>query len=134
MAGKRKLKMTKKCIAARRCYRARKAGVPARRKRGGNLGSKYRSYFKPYTKIRPRKRRDPNIAKRVNAAKRVVQQAAAKRLNKGAGLRRKRKGRGRGRRRGRGRGRARGAGFWEDVGHTFETIGQTALSILPMIL
>ena len=33
MAGKRKLKMTKKCIAARRCYRARKAGVPARRKR-----------------------------------------------------------------------------------------------------
>ena len=119
--------MTKKCIAARRRYKAKKAGVPTRRKRkGGNLG--YRSYFQPYTKIRARKRRDPNIAKRVNAAKRVIQQAAAKRLNKGAGLRRKRKGRGRG------RGRARGAGFWEDVGHTFETIGQTALSILPMIL
>ena len=125
MAGKRKLKMTKKCIAARRCYRARKAGVPARRKRGGNLGSKYRSYFKPYTKIRARKRRDPNIAKRVNAAKRVIQQAAAKKIQQGAGLRKKRRRKRKG---------PKGAGFWEDVGHTFETIGTTALSILPMLL
>ena len=133
MAGKRKLKMTKKCIAARRCYRARKAGVPARRKRGGNLGSKYRSYFKPYTKIRARKRPDPNIAKRVNAAKRVIQQAAAKRVNKGAGLRRKRKGRGRGRGRRRGRGRGRGAGFLQDLGKSFEWVGNAALTALPFV-
>ena len=124
MAGKRKLKMTKKCIAARRCYRARKAGVPARRKRKGGYIP-----FQPYTKIRARKRRDPNIAKRVNAAKRVIQQAAAKRLNKGAGLRRKRKGRGRGR----GRGRARGAGFFQDLGKSFEWVGNAALTALPFV-
>ena len=46
--AKRKLKMTKKCIAARRRYRAKRAGVPARRKnvrpkrgRGAGVGGTY---------------------------------------------------------------------------------------------
>ena len=46
--AKRKLKMTKKAIAARRRYRAKRAGVPARRKnvrpkrgRGGGVGGTY---------------------------------------------------------------------------------------------
>ena len=108
MAGKRKLKMTKKCIAARRCYRARKAGVPARRKR--KKGSGFTGFHGAFGN--PKKRG-----------------AATKRVNKGSGLRRKRKGRGRGR----GRGRARGAGFLQDLGKSFEWVGNAALTALPFV-
>ena len=38
--AKKKLKMTKKCIAARRRYRAKKAGVPARRRGAGGYALK----------------------------------------------------------------------------------------------
>ena len=103
MARKRKLKMTKKCIAARRCYRARKRGVPARKKKGaGGFNEAF---------------------KRLGINTRVLKNRVKPRKS-GAGLRKKRRGRGKG---------AKGAGFWEDVGHTFEKIGQTAMQALPMI-
>ena len=72
--ARRRLKMTKKCIAARRRYKAKKAGVPTRRR-------------------------------------------------KPTGTRRRR-------RRGKG---PKGAGFWEDIGHGFEQIGQVALQVLPFV-
>ena len=100
MAGKRKLKMTKKCIAARRCYRARKAGVPARRKRK----KKGSGLYEMTHVLKGPQRRKPR---------------------RGAGLRRKRKGRG--------RGRARGAGFFQDLGKSFEWVGNAALTALPFI-
>ena len=104
MARKRKLKMTKKCIAARRCYRARKRGVPARKKRGAGF---------------------TDVFERLGINTRVVKNRVRPKKS-GAGLRKRKKTR-------RGAKGAKGAGFWEDVGHTFETIGQTALQALPMI-
>ncbi len=44
----------------------------------------------------------------------------------GSGLRKKRRGRGRGR-------GPRGAGFWEDLGKSFEWVGNAALTALPFI-
>ena len=133
--AKKKLKMTKKCIAARRRYRAKKAGVPARRKRRGAGG--WGGLYKQLKKGQPSKpRRKPRMTP-FGSENRILTS-----LNSGvgAGFRKKRKrGRkGRGRGRGRGRGASKrgpeGAGFWDDLGHTMTTIGQTALSILPMIL
>ena len=49
----------------------------------------------------------------------------------GAGLRRKRRGRGRGR--GRRRKGPQGAGFFEDLGKSFEWVGNAALTALPFI-
>ena len=125
--AKKKLKMTKKCIAARRRYRAKKAGVPTgtrkavRRKRPTGTrrrghGTRGSGFFKNYGLDNP-------ILTSFNSGV-------------GAGFRKKRR---RGRKgRGRGRGASKrgpeGAGFWEDLGHTMTTIGQTALSILPMLL
>ena len=146
----RKLKMTKKCIAARKRYRAKNGGVPARRKnrkRGaGTLGEwfargrvtkgpimtglrgppkrKYGLGIKHKYVIQGKKRYP--LKRRISPGKYNLMTGKM-----GSGLRRKRKRRGRGRGRGRG---AKGAGFWEDLGHTMETIGTTALSILPMIL
>ena len=48
----------------------------------------------------------------------------------GSGLRKKRRRKGRGRGRGRG---PRGAGFWEDLGKSFEWVGNAALTALPFI-
>lgn len=99
--------MTKKCIAARKCYKARKAGVPARRKRRG-AGTFGDMMYKANHTIRRKPR--------------------------GSGLRKKRTRRGRGRGRGRkGRGRGRGAGFLEDLGKSFEWVGNAALTALPFI-
>ena len=134
MARKRKLKMTKKCIAARRCYRARKRGVPARKKRGAGftdvferLGINTRVVK---NRVRPKKsgagfKRPRTYARSSSSypSRSRGSSALGKAFGlKGSGLRKKRRGRG-----------AKGAGFWEDVGHTFETIGQTALQALPMI-
>ncbi|MDE0744731.1 MAG: hypothetical protein OSB66_03270 [SAR202 cluster bacterium] len=88
--------MTKKCVAARRRYKAKKAAAPKKRRGAGTFGNMM------YKANHTLKRRKP----------------------RGAGLRRKRRRKGKG----------RGAGFWEDVGHTFEQIGTVALSILPMVL
>ena len=108
----RKLKMTKKCIAARRRYRAKKTGARGAgtlRKRPADdfgLGIKHR-YVTQGKKRRPLKRRAMSV---------------------GSGLRKRR------RRRGRGRGRGpRGAGFWEDLGKSFEWVGDAALTVLPFI-
>lgn len=105
----RKLKMTKKCIAARRRYRAKKRGAGNLRKRPADdfgLGIKHR-YVTQGKKRRPLKRRAMSV---------------------GSGLRKRR------RRRGRGRGRGpRGAGFWEDLGKSFEWVGDAALTVLPFI-
>ena len=149
----RKLKMTKKCIAARKRYRAKKAGVPARRKRkkrGGSviydlLGGKQlkkRSYKGSFGEWSARgnvskggfmqggrefksqlKRKSVIAGKKRYPLKRRVKPA-------GAGLRRKRKRRGRGRGRGRG---AKGAGFFEDLGKSFEWVGNAVLTALPFV-
>ena len=142
MARKRKLKMTKKCIAARRCYRARKRGVPARKKR--KKGAGFTDVFERLgintrvlkNRVRPKKsgsgfKRPRTYARSSSSypSRSRGSSALGKAFGlKGSGLRKKRRGRGRGRGRG-----AKGAGFWEDVGHTFEKIGQTALQALPMI-
>lgn len=93
--------MTKKAIAARRRYRAKKAGVPTRRRKptGTRKRRKGRGFIMDSGLFGPMPLKGAGLRKR----------------------RRKRKG-------------PKGAGFWEDVGHTFETIGTTALSILPMLL
>ena len=108
--------MTKKCIAARRRYKAKKGGVPARRKRRGaglskddfGLGIQHR-YVTQGKKRRPLKRRAMSV---------------------GSGLKRRVR-----RRRGRGRGRGgpHGAGFFEDLGASFRWVGEAALTALPFI-
>ena len=134
--------MTKKCIAARKRYRAKKDGVPARRKRkkrGGSVISdllggkqlKKRSYKGSFGEWSargnvskgPPKRKSVIAGKKRYPLKRRVKPA-------GAGLRRKRKRRGRGRGRGRG---AKGAGFLEDLGKSFEWVGNAALTAFPVI-
>ena len=112
--ARRKLKMTKKAIASRRRYRAKKAatvGRPTRRRKakGGNfLGKAGR---KVPMKKRPKGKGFSNKFKGINKGTRWEGQY-------GKGLKRKPK----------------GAGFWEDVGGFFEDVGRTALQILPMIL
>ena len=133
--AKKKLKMTKKCIAARRRYRAKKAGVPARRKR---RGAGWGGLYKQLKKDQPSKpRRKPRMTPLTKMFDFGVDNRVFASLNSkmvagvGAGFRkRRRKGRGRGR----GRGRARGAGFWDDVGQTLINVGQTALQVLPLML
>ena len=152
----RKLKMTKKCIAARRRYRAKKAGAPTRRKRptgtrkrrkkgsglswadlgahvmksqpkrSFGLGIKHR-YVIQGKKRRPLKKRAKSTMR--DYTRRISPGKYNLRTGKmGAGLRRKRRGRGRGRGRG-----PRGAGFWEDLGKSFEWVGNAALTALPFI-
>ena len=127
--AKKKLKMTKKCIAARKRYRARKAGVPTgtrkvvRRKRA--TGTRRRGHGKP--SHYPRRRgagwmKDYGLDNPIFAGV-------------GAGFSKKRrKGKGRGRGRGKGARFPKGAGFWDDVGQTLINVGQTALQVLPLML
>ena len=135
--------MTKTCIAARRRYRAKKAGVPTgtrktvrrkrptgtrRRRRGAGWGGVYKQLMKD----QPSKpRRKPRMTP-FGLDNRILTSLNSKMVaGVGAGFRkRRRKGRGRGR----GRGRARGAGFWDDVGQTLINVGQTALQVLPLML
>ena len=144
--AKKKLKMTKTCIAARRRYRAKKAGVPARRKRPTGTrrrrrGAGWGGLYKQLKKDQPSKpRRKPRMTPLTKMFDFGVDNRVFASLNSkmvagvGAGFRkRRRKGRGRGR----GRGRARfpkGAGFWDDVGQTLINVGQTALQVLPLML
>jgi len=157
--AKKKLKMTKTCIAARRRYRAKKAGVPTgtrktvRRKR--TTGTRRRGHGKPshyprrrgagwggvykqLMKDQPSKpRRKPRMTP-FGLDNRILTSLNSKMVaGVGAGFRKRRrrgrKGRGRGRGRARGRG-ARGAGFWDDVGQTLINVGQTALQVLPLML
>ena len=144
--AKKKLKMTKKCIAARRRYRAKKAGVPARRKRPTGTrrrrrGAGWGGLYKQLKKDQPSKpRRKPRMTPLTKMFDFGVDNRVFASLNSkmvagvGAGFRKwRRKGRGRGR----GRGRARfpkGAGFWDDVGQTLINVGQTALQVLPLML
>ena len=122
--AKKKLKMTKKCIAARRRYRAKKAGVPTgtrktvRRKRP--TGTRRRGHGKPSHYPR---RRGAGWMKEYGLDNPIF-------AGVGAGFRKKRR-----KGKGRGRGRvARGAGFWDDVGQTLINVGQTALQVLPLML
>ncbi len=128
----RKLKMTKKCIAARRRYKAKKAGAPTgtrkrkRPRRGAGLGIKHR-YVIQGKKRYPLKKRVKSTMR--DYTRRISPGKYNLRTGKmGAGLRRKRRGRGRGRGRG-----PRGAGFWEDLGKSFEWVGNAALTALPFI-
>jgi hypothetical protein len=138
--------MTKKCIAARKRYRAKKAGVPARRKKG-------KGFITDAFGARKKKRRGAgtlgewsargNISKGRPKRKYVIQGKKWYPLKRmvdpgkynlmtgkmGSGLRRRRRGRGRGRRR---RG-PQGAGFFEDLGKSFEWVGNAALTALPFI-
>ena len=149
----RKLKMTKKCIAARKRYRAKKSGVPARRKKGkgfitdafgarkkkrkgaGTLGEW--SARGNISKGRPRRTYGLGVkhkyviqGKKRYALKRMVNPGKYNLMTgkMGSGLRRRRRGRGRGRGRG-----AEGAGFFEDLGKSFEWVGNAALTALPFI-
>ena len=150
--ARRKLKMTKKAIASRRRYRAKKAatvGRPTRKRRkGGNIGStrvstlKY-PIFAGLGASKPRKRKAKgkgfNIGPRSRKLKGKGFSSKFKGINKGtkwagqygkgflgkAGRKVPMK---------RGSGLPKGAGFWEDVGGFFEDVGRTALNILPMIL
>ena len=105
--AKRKLKMTKKAIAARRRYRAKRAGVPTRRKNVRPTG----------TKKQVRRRRKTGTRKRGHD------------IPSGAGVGGTYGGIKRGK-----RNSPKGAGFWEDVGGFFENVGRTALNLLPMML
>ena len=144
--AKKKLKMTKTCIAARRRYRAKKAGVPTgtrktvRRKRP--TGTRRRGHGKPSHYPRRRgagwggfKNFDFGLDNRILTSLNSKMVAGV-----GAGFFKKRRRGGRGRGRGRGRARgtskrgARGAGFWDDVGQTLINVGQTALQVLPLML
>ena len=159
----RKLKMTKKCVAARRRYRAKKKGVPARRRRGaGTFMQGGKTFKSQQAKKRARAGIKPVRGKRGFPLKRRRIDPGKYNLmtgKMGSGLRSngppKRKyviagkkryplkrmvrptGSGlRRKRRGRGRGRGRGprgAGWLEDVGHFFEGVGQVALQALPFV-
>ena len=159
--AKKKLKMTKTCIAARRRYRAKKAGVPTgtrkavrrkrptgTRRRGHGTPSHYPrrrgagwgGLYKQLKKDQPSKpRRKPRMTPLTKMFDFGVDNRVFASLNSkmvagvGAGFRKRRR-KGRGRARGRGRGRARGAGFWDDVGQTLINVGQTALQVLPLML
>ncbi len=138
----RKLKMTKKCIAARRCYRARKAGVPARRKTRKNVRKK-RGGSVIYDRLGGKQlKRNSGLKYVIQGKKRYPLKSRTRRISPGkynlrtgkmgSGLRgrkRRRKGRGRGR----GRGRAKGAGFFEDLGKSFEWVGNAVLTALPFV-
>jgi hypothetical protein len=120
--ARRKLKMTKKAIASRRRYRAKKAatvGRPTRKRKakgkGFNIGP------------RSRKLKGKGFSskfKGINKGTKWAGQYGKGFLGK-AGRKVPMK---------RGSGLPKGAGFWEDVGGFFEDVGRTALNILPMIL
>ena len=135
----RKLKMTKKCIAARKRYRAKKGGVPARRKKptgtktrrkrgAGTLGEWFARGR--VMKGPPKRKYGLGIKHKyvIQGKKRYPLKRRA--MSVGSGLRRKRKRRGRGRGRGRG---AKGAGFFEDLGKSFEWVGNAVLTALPFV-
>ena len=150
--AKKKLKMTKTCIAARRRYRAKKAGVPTgtrktvrrkrptgtrRRRRGAGWGGLYKQLKKDQPSKPRRKPRMTPLTKMFDFGvdNRVFASLNSKMVaGVGAGFRKRRRRGGKGRGRGRGRGRARGAGFWDDVGQTLINVGQTALQVLPLML
>ena len=104
--AKRKLKMTKKAIAARRRYRAKRAGVPARRKN-----------------VRPKRGRGAGVGGTYGGIKRGRGGAISAYSGKKSGVIRRGK-----------RNSPQGAGFWDDVGGFFENVGRTALNLLPMML
>ena len=132
--AKKKLKMTKKCIAARRRYRAKKAGVPTgtrktvRRKRP--TGTRRRGHGKPSHYPRRRGAGWGGLYKQLkkDQPSKPIRKPRMTPFNAGvgAGFRK--------RRRRRGKGRGRGAGFWDDVGQTLINVGQTALQVLPLML
>ena len=159
--AKKKLKMTKKCIAARRRYRAKKAGVPTGtrkavrrkrptgtrrrghgkpshypRRRGAGWGGVYKQLMKDQpSKPRRKPRMTPFKKFDFGLDNRILTSLNSKMVaGVGAGFRKRRRRGGKGRGRGRGRGRARGAGFWDDVGQTLINVGQTALQVLPLML
>ena len=152
--------MTKKCIAARRRYKAKKTGAPTRRKRptgtrrrkrptgtrrkrrgAGTLGEWFargRVTKGPIMtglggqfiqngrvfKSQPKRSFGLGIKHRyvIQGKKRYPLKKRA--MSMGSGLRKKRRGRGKG---------PRGAGFWEDLGKSFEWVGNAALTALPFI-
>ena len=141
--AKKKLKMTKKCIAARRRYRAKKAGVPARKtgtrktvRRKRPTGTRRRGHGKP--SHYPRRRGSgfgdlyKQLKKNQPSKPRRKPRMTPFNAGVGAGFRKRRRRRGKGR--GRGARFPKGAGFWDDVGQTLINVGQTALQVLPLML